>query len=405
MKVALVDVNYASGSTGKIVADLLDGLSGRRHDARAFYGRGKIFKGQQRALRISRPIEVMFHGLATRLTGFTDGFSPLATQRLISELERLQPDIVHLHDIHGYFIDIPELCSFLKRSNTATVWTFHCEFMYTGRCGHALDCEGWKTGCRSCPDLSRYPKTWFFDFANRMYLEKRALFADFQRLRLVAPSEWLASRMRESIVGDKLIDVVPNGLDTRIFRPRDARALEEKLGIAGHYCVISVGADLMSPSKGGRWVVELAQRFRGEDVVFVMVGVENVPSQVPAGLRMLPREESQDRLAELYSLGDLFLLPSEKETFSMVSAEALACGVPVIGFDSGAPREVAPEGFGSFVEYGDLNALERLVRAARDEGVGLKSSAECARFARSRYSREAMILAYESIYQQMITSV
>jgi putative colanic acid biosynthesis glycosyltransferase len=405
MKVALVDVNYGSGSTGKIVADLVEGLSRRGHDACAYYGRGKAIAGEPRARRISPPMEVLIHGAATRLTGFTDGFSPVATRRLIGELERLRPDVVHLHDIHGYFIDIPELCAYLKRSNTATVWTFHCEFMYTGRCGYAMDCERWKTGCKSCPDLSRYPKTWFFDFADRMYREKRDLFAGFRRLRLAAPSAWLASRMRESMVGDKPIDVVPNGLSTHIFRPRDARTLREELGIAGRYCVLSVGADLMSPRKGGRWVVELAQRFLGEEVVFIMVGVDHMPSSVPDGVRMLPRVESQDRLAELYSLGDVLLLPSEKETFSMVSAESLACGVPVIGFDSGAPREVAPEGYGSFVPYGDLDALEALVRAARGGQVGLRSAEECVRFAQSQYSQEAMVMAYETIYQQTIDSI
>lgn len=405
MKVALVDVNYGSGSTGKIVADLVSGLSRRGHDTSAFYGRGDVVEGEPRALRVSPPIEVLFHALATRVSGFTDGFSPLATRRLIGELERLRPDVVHLHDIHGYFIDIPELCAYLKRSHTPTVWTFHCEFMYTGRCGYAMDCEGWKTGCHSCPDLSRYPKTWFFDFADRMYRAKRAMFADFRRLHLAAPSAWLASRMRESMVGDKPIDVVPNGLNTHLFRPRDARALKEELGLAGRYCVVSVGADLMSQRKGGRWVVELAQRFLGEDIVFIMVGVDDMPSSVPEGVRMLPRVESQDRLAVLYSLGDVLLLPSEKETFSMVCAEALACGVPVIGFDSGAPGEVAPEGFGSFVPYGDLDALEALVRAARDGQAGLRSAAECVGFAQSRYSQEAMVMAYEAIYQQTIDSI
>lgn len=402
MKVALIDVNYGSGSTGKIVADLLEGLSRKGHDVFVFYGRGQGRAGEPRAKRISSLLEVVLHGVSTRLTGFTDGFSPVATRRLIGELKRLRPDVVHLHDIHGYFVDIPVLCRYLKCSNIATVWTFHCEFMYTGRCGYAMDCEGWKTGCNSCPDLSRYPSTWFFDFAGRMYSQKREIFAGFRRLRLVAPSAWMAFRMRESMVGDKPIDVVPNGLNTRIFRPRDARALREELGVAGRYCVLSVGADLMSPRKGGHWVLELAKRFPREDVVFIMVGVERIPASVPKGVRILPRIESQNRLAELYSLGDVLMLPSHKETFSMVTAEALSCGTPVVGFDSGAPQEVAPEGYGSFVSYGDLDALEALVRAASIGQAGLRSSADCVAFAQSQYSHESMVLKYETIYQEAI---
>ena len=403
MRVALVDVNFGASSTGKIVADLVAGLSGRGHEACAFFGRGGG-EAAGNARRISTQAEVALHVLATRLSGFTDGFSPFATRRLIRELERLRPDVVHLHDIHGYFVDIPDLCAYLKRRGTPTVWTFHCEFMYTGRCGYAMDCEGWRSGCVACPDLSRYPKTWFFDFAGRMFREKQAIFEDFRRLHLVAPSAWLASRMRDSMVGGKTIDVVPNGLNTRIFKPSDAQSLKAGLGVADKCCVLTVGADLMSERKGGRWVIDLAQRFVGEDVVFIMVGVDDMPSAIPENVRMLPRVDSQERLAELYSAGDVLMLPSAKETFSMVSAEALACGVPVIGFDSGAPLEVAPEGYGSFVPYGDLDAVELLVRAARQGRAGLKSADECVTFAQSRYSLEAMVMAYESIYQRTIES-
>jgi len=405
MRVALVDVNYGSGSTGKIVSDLVTGLSRRGHHAIAFYGRDSGVGDSGGAVKISSSIEVLFHAFATRVSGLTDGFSPFATKRLIRQLELLEPDVVHLHDIHGYFVDIADLCNYLKSRRIATVWTFHCEFMYTGRCGYAMDCEGWKSGCGQCPDLSRYPKTWLFDFAGWMYQRKRDLFADFERLQLTAPSEWLASRMRQSIVRGKPIEVVPNGLNTHVFRPREVGGLKTEMGLDGKYCVLSVGADLLSERKGGRWVVELAKRFEGEEVIFLMVGVDSLPSSIPANVIMLPRIEDQAKLAELYSLGNVLLLPSEKETFSMVSAEALACGLPVAGFDSGAPREVAPGSFGSFVPYGDLDALEALLRTVCSGTAGLKSAAECVELAESRYSQEAMVMAYEAIYQRVIESI
>jgi len=404
MKVALVDVNFGSSSTGKIVSDLQSGLSGKGHIARAFYGRGGGEGGSGAAKRISSDLEVAFHALATRISGLTDGFSPFSTRRLIRELELFQPDIVHLHDVHGYFLNILDLCSYLSSAGMATVWTFHCEFMYTGRCGYALECNGWRTGCQTCPDLSRYPKTWFFDFAGKMYRQKRDMFAGFRRLRLSAPSEWLASRMRESFVGDRPIDVVPNGLDIDCFQPSSAQGLRSELGVENKFCVLAVGANLMSDRKGGYWVLDLAKRFEVDDVVFVMVGVDDVPAQAPKNVRMLPRVNNQKKLAELYSVGDIFLLPSEKETFSMVCAEALACGLPVIGFDSGAPKEVAPAGFGSFVPYGDIDALEAVLRLVRSGDANLKSPSECVDFARSHYSQEAMVTSYEAIYQRMIPS-
>jgi putative colanic acid biosynthesis glycosyltransferase len=402
MKVALVDVNYGSSSTGKIVADLVAGLNRRGHRSTAFYGRGDAASEADGVRRISSPWEVRFHALATRVTGLTDGFSPLATSRLIRELERLKPDVVHLHDIHGYFLNIGALCAYLKQRRIATVWTFHCEFMYTGRCGYAMECEGWRTGCQRCPDLTRYPASWFLDFAGRMFADKQALFADFERLALAAPSHWLAKRMGESLVGNRPVEVVPNGLDTSVFRPRDVATLRAEMGIQGKYCVLALGAGLLSERKGGRWVIELARRFAGEEVAFLMVGVDQIPAVLPANVIMHPRIADQNRLAEFYSLGNVLLLPSEKETFSMVSAEALACGLPVIGFDSGAPKEVAPPGYGSFVPYGDLDGLEALLRKVRQGLGGLQPRPVCVEFAKSHYSVESMVAAYETIYQKVI---
>ena len=157
----------------------------------------------------------------------------------------------------------------------------------------------------------------------------------------------------------------------------------------------------MSERKGGRWVLELAKRFE-DNVVFLMVGVENPSKNLPANVIMLPRVNDQKRLAQLYSLGDVLLLPSQRETFSMVTAEALACGLPVIGFDSGAPKEVAPPGFGYFVPYGDVDALKSLLHAVRNGELRLKSEKECIEFAQASYSQEAMVSAYETIYQRVI---
>ena len=405
MKIALIDVNYGSSSTGNIMVDLASGLTREGHNVNAFFGRGDVSVDEIAAERFSNPWEVAFHALATRVTGLTDGFSPLATGRLIAALDRFEPDVVHLHDMHGYFVNIGEFCSYLKSRRIATVWTFHCEFMYTGRCGYAMECQGWRSGCQRCPDLKRYPATWFFDFAGHMFKDKLAIFSDFDRLSLVAPSQWLAARMGESlVVRDIPIDVIPNGLDIDVFRPRDVANLRTSLGIDGKYCVLTVGAGLMSERKGGRWVVELARRFVSDDVVFLMIGAEQIPADLDDNVVMRPPINDRNLLAELYCLGDILLLPSEKETFSMVSAEALACGLPVIGFDSGAPKEVAPAGYGRFVPYGDLDALETLLREILDDGGGLKKSSACVEFANLRYSVDAMVRGYETIYQRMIGS-
>lgn len=401
MKIAQVDVNYNHSSTGKIVADIDSGLTDDGHITMAFFGRG-VDSRMHNVYRISTKPEVLFHALGTRISGLVDHFSPLSTQRLIKHLEAFKPDIVHLHDLHGYFVNIYSIVDYLKVKRIPTVWTFHCEFMYTGKCGYAFDCEKWKTECKNCPDLSGYPKSLFFDFTTRMFHEKENLFKNFDLLHLASPSEWLANRMRMSIVRDKPISIVHNGIDVATFSRHDPSELKSLLGIKNEYIVLSVGADLLSERKGGRWVVELAKRNPNADIIFVMVGVDNIPAQIPANVRVIPRVFDQNLLAKYYSLANVLLLTSSRETFSMVSAESLACGTPVIGFDSGAPKEIVLPGYGEFVPYGNLEALESLLLGVKNGKVKLRSKDECRQFARSRYSKHGMVQAYLSIYQQLI---
>ena len=402
MKIAQVDVNFLYSSTGKIVSDLVSGLKARGHSTIACFGRGNDPKIEH-VHKVSTNTEVMFHALGTRLTGLTGCYSPFSSRRLIRLLSDFNPDVVHLHDLHGYFLNIGELVAYLKSSGTPTVWTFHCEFMYTGKCGHALDCEKWKSRCNNCPSVHDYPKSWFFDFTARMFDQKRRMFDGFDRLHLTAPSHWLADRMCESaIVGDKCITVVPNGLDIEIFHPRESVAIRSRLGLTGEYVVLSVGSHLLSEIKGGRWVLELAKRNR--EITFVMVGVEAAQASISANVKLIPRLEDPNILAEYYSMADVLLLTSAKETFSMVSAESLACGTPVIGFDSGAPKEVAPPGFGEFVPYADIEALDSLLRRRRHAHLPMKSARECEEFAVRRYAKDVMVSNFEGIYRRLITN-
>lgn len=401
MKIAQVDVNYNFSSTGKIVAQLGSGLDAMGHSTMVCFGRGPDIEAGN-VHRISSKAEVLAHVLGTRITGLTDYFSPLSTRRLIEHFKKFKPDVVHLHDLHGYFLNITSVVDFLKINRIPTVWTFHCEFMYTGKCGFAFNCEKWKTECNNCPSLRDYPKSLFFDFTTSMFQEKQRMFANFENLHLVAPSEWLANRMRQSIVQDKHISVIHNGLDITTFRRRLTTKLKSSLGLTNEFIVLSVGADLLSERKGGKWVLELAKRNLDTDIVFVMVGVDEAPNIFLPNVRIISRVLDQDKLAEYYSMADVLLLTSERETFSMVCAESLACGLPVIGFDSGAPTEVALPGFGKFVPYANIAALEALLFCVRSGQAGLMSPTECEKFARDRYSKETMIKRYESIYQKLI---
>ena len=403
MKIAQIDVNYGSSSTGKIVHDLHVGLERNGHTVNAFFGRGPSQK-RNRVYKISSNVEVAFHALGSRVTGFTGGYSPIATRKLIKALKIYQPDIVHLHDLHGYFLDIGETVDFLKSKKIPTVWTFHADFMFTGKCGSALACDKWQSHCYDCPSLSDYPKSWFFDQSSRMFDAKYDMFENFGNLEIVTPSDWLAKRVRKSVIaGSKNISVIPNGLDLDLFYPRESNRLFNEIDWSAQFTVISVGSDFWSDLKGGKWVIELAKLM--PHVLFVMVGVNTTPIGTPRNVKMISPVVDKNLLAEYYSAADVLLLTSSQETFSMVTAESLACGTPVVGFKAGAPEEVAPKGYGTFVDYGDIGGLESCIEGHINRSIYSKNPLECSAFVRDTYSKEGMIKEYELKYEELINGV
>lgn len=401
MKILQLDVHYGSSSTGKLLASLTALLRTRGHQVLALYGRGP-HRTEPGVKRIASGWEFFLHTLAARVTGLNGIYSFFATRRFLSELERFKPDVVHLHELHGYYLNIYRVMAELKRRGIPTVWTFHCEFMYTGNCGYAMDCDKWMTECNRCPQMREYPKSWFLDFSGAMFRQKKRAFEGFSRLAITCPSEWLSRRVRLSMLAGRNVSTVFNGIDVEVFRPRDPSALRLELGIPETASVVlCVGADLLSPRKGGQWALRMAERCAHLPLVLVMVGVQQPTKQLPANVRMLSVVRDQARLAEFYSLADVLLLTSEKETFSMVCAESLACGTPVIGFDSGAPKEVAPKGYGIFVPYGDLDALERQMIAYLGDRSLLQNSESCVSFARTRYADSVMVSQFEALYASL----
>lgn len=361
MRVLLADVNCKYSSTGKIVYDLYTQLRADGHEAAICYGRGPLVEGEN-IYRFSPKWEVYLHALLTRLTGYTGCFSPITTRRLLKYIDKFQPDIVHLHDMHGYFVNIIPLIEYLKKKRIKTVWTQHCEFLYTGKCGYAYECEKWKTMCENCPHLKDYPRVDTFDRTKKMFLQKRQAFQDFENIKLITPSRWLEARIGLSFLKDKPIQVIYNGIDTSIFYRRDVRCLREKYHLHSVKIVLAVAPDLMSERKGGKYVVELARRMESSDVSFIMVGVEEASEIQRNNIFVEGVIRDQDLLAEYYSLADVFLICSKRENYPTTCVEAAACGTPVVGFDVGGTVETVSGNGGIFVKYGDMDALERAVR-------------------------------------------
>lgn len=374
MKVLLIDVNCKNSSTGKIVYDLYTAVNKNGDEAAVCYGRGEKIH-EKNIFKFGIDIETYLHALLTRITGFTGCFSPFSTFRLIRFIKKFKPDVVHIHELHAYFVNIKPLINYLKKNKIKTVMTLHCEFAYTGKCGHSVECEKWQTECGDCPHLKEYPSTLFFDHTKAMFLQKKKLFSNFENLTVIAPSNWLAKRVKQSFLGGKDIRVIHNGIDTNIFSPKDTAALREKHKIAdGEKVVLAVAPNLMSENKGGKYVLKLAKMMEGQNIRFILIGVDEEMTPETKNVIILHRVYDKELLAQYYSLADVFVICSERENFPTTCLEAQCCGASVCGFDVGGAKETLLDQFkNNCVSYGDVIALKAVVQAqllSKDACIG-----------------------------------
>ncbi len=396
MRVLLIDVNCKNGSTGKIVYDLYQRLRADGHEAAVCYGRGEVVDGEN-IYKFGMDAETNVHAGLSRLLGLNGCFSPLSTKKLLRFVEAFDPDVVHIHELHAYFVNIKPLLRYLKKKKIKVIWTFHCEYMYTGKCGHAYECERWKTECGHCPAVRDYPKSLFFDFTKKMFRDKKKLLSDWD-FQIVTPSAWLADRVKQSFLKEKPISVIHNGIDTeRIFYLRNANEVMEqkrKYGLEGKRIVLSVAPNIMSDSKGGERVIEVSRHF-GNDVQFVLVGAD-ANEQRGDHVTLIERTANQDELALWYSAADVFLICSKRENFPTTCLEALCCGTPVVGIDAGGTKETAPEPYGLFAQPGETDKLVALINLQLQKNY---DKHEVSTVGKELYDKKVMYAHYSALYQ------
>ena len=364
MKILQVNVVYRKGSTGKIVYDIHKELQDKNIESVVCYGRGKTTE-EPNAYKISSEILAKSNALRSRITGLQYNGSFIATNNLMKIIKEENPDIVHLHCINGYFINVYKLIDFLKNNNYKTVLTLHAEFMYTGSCGHALECTKWKepTGCNNCPMLKEATNSYFFDRTHTAWKKMKKAFEGFDNLVVISVSPWLMERAKESIIlEDKTHRTVLNGIDTEeVFHPRNYSTLKNMIGLKNEKIILHVTASFTSDFKGGKYIIDLAKRLNDNNIKIIVIGNNDEISNLPPNIIDIGRIENQKELATYYSMADLTVITSKIETFSMVCAESLSCGTPVVGFKAGAPEQISLSAYSEFVENGDIDSLEKIV--------------------------------------------
>ena len=403
MKIMQINCVYKTGSTGKITYDLHKALTERGIESVVCFGRGKKVI-EPKVYKTCGEFYAKFNNLLSRITGVMYGGCFFSTNRLFSVIKKEKPDIVHLHCINGYFVNIYRLIGWLKKHNIKTVLTLHAEFMFTANCGYSLDCDKWKTGCGDCPRNREETNSFFLDGTTRSYKKmKRAFYGFDDRLTVVSVSPWLMERAKQSpILKDKKHTVVMNGLDTDIFHIYDTESIKKKYRITDEKIIFYAApyfTDNPNYIKGGNYIIELAKRLKDENVRIFVAGEYDSGLKVPENIVLLGKIENQRELAEFYSMADVTVITSKKETFSMICAESLCCGTPVAAFKAGGPETIALADYSAFADYGDMDALINCISNFFNINT---ESQEISLLAQKKFDKQVMSEEYIDIYNKAL---
>lgn len=356
----LIQINtVCNGSTGTIMGHIQKTAIDEGYETLSFYGRRNGYE-KMPCEKYGSSVSFWLHVVLTTAFDAQGYGSYFYTKKLVNRIRKEKPDIIHLHNLHGYYLHLPTLFKFLKAEFTGKlVWTFHDCWPLTGHCPYFViaECEKWKTECYDCPNQCNYPISLLWDGSRRNYKWKKELFTGMDNLTITCPSVWMKEKIEQSFMKDTKCVVVPNGIDFSVFYPREVASAVEKYHIPKHKKIILGVASIWESRKGLNDFIELA-KILPEEYVIVLVGlsVQQIRKVSVANIIGICRTEDQDELAQLYSTSAIFMNPSKEESFSLVTIEAMACGTPVIALDCSATKELVNESNGVLLSRTDADA-------------------------------------------------
>ncbi len=333
------------------------------------------------------------------VTGFNGCFSWFSTRKLLRRMKRFSPDIVHFHNLHNNYINLPMLFRYIKKKDIKVVWTLHDCWSFTGQCPYfdIVECEKWKTGCYACPRYTEYPKS-LVDNTKRMWHLKKKWFGGVRDLTIVTPSAWLHGLVKQSFMQAYPAMVINNGIDLSVFRPTDGD-LRETYGLTSKKVILGVAFD-WSVRKGLDVFATLAERLP-EEYQIVLVGADDtVKAALPDSVITISRTKSQQELAQWYTAADVFVNPTREENFPTVNMESLACGTPIITFETGGSPEIIDATTGITVKRNDTDALAQAIIACCENAPFTEE--QCVQRA-AQFDREAKFTEYIELYENLIS--
>lgn len=361
----MLNTVYAVSSTGKIVKQISQLAEKRGYEclvAHRYETKNIVYP--ENAVAVSSWQDCHIHNRISRLTMLRGCFSIFKTVSFLKKVKSFNPDIIHLHNIHGNFINLPMLFRFIKKSKVKVVWTLHDCWPLTGYCKYfdMVGCDHWKTGCGKC--LQKREAV--IDLSSLMYKKKQKLFSNIGNMTIVTPSLWLAGLVKKSSLNKYSVKVINNGIDLSVFKPTDSSFKEEN-GLSGKKVILGVSFD-WDKRKGIDSFLKLASDLP-DDYRIVLVGTDNrTDSFLPDNVVCVHKTNNQQELAAIYSAADVFVNPTREENYPTVNMESLACGTPVVTFNTGGSAEIIDHTCGFAVEkdcYNDL--LEKIITVCENK--------------------------------------
>lgn len=394
-----------STSTGRIMQEIGELAMQKGWQSYIAYSRGRDGGKPCRSelLPVGSKSSVAWHGVMTRLFDRHGLSSDGATRRFVEEIEKLRPDVIHIHNIHGYFLNYRILFDYLSQCGIPVVWTIHDCWLYTGHCYHYsfAQCDRWKTGCGRCPQKREFPASFFLDRSARNFADKCKAFTSMphDKLTIVPVSEWIRGEMQHSFLKEYNFRVIHNGINLEVFDVYEAEAVRSKYSLQGKRIILGV-ASIWSREKGLQDFIELAKLLNADERI-VLVGIKpEEKKRLPENVIGIARTENIRQLAELYAAADAFVNPTWQDNYPTVNLEAIACGTPVVTYRTGGSIEAVTEETGLIVEQGDISGLLKAVRQIEQQGK-LHYRDLCRNYALAHFRKEDRYADYLNLYEEL----
>lgn len=402
MRIAHINM-VLNGSTGNIMMGIAKKAEESGHISRT-YSPELYVKGKKKA-SVNIPnhfiwgtrFESFVHYYLGCVLGINGLLSKNGTKELIKDLEVFKPDVIHLHNLHNFSINLPMLFKYIKKNRINVVWTLHDCWSFTGHCPYfdMVKCDKWKIQCNNCPQKLIYPKT-YIDTTKQMYALKSKMFCGVENMMVVTPSEWLAGLVKQSFLKDYTIRVINNGINLSVFKPVESD-LRKQYGCDDKYILLGVAFD-WGKRKGLDVFIELSKRLTDKYQIILVGTNDNIDRQIPENIISIHRTENQHELAKLYTMADLFVNPTREENYPTVNMEAVACGTPVLTFRTGGSMEMLDDTCGSIVDCDDVDSMVREIKNICE--YKLFSEEDCLKRAKE-FDIDSKFTSYVELYESI----